>query len=865
MTKGLLSAERAVLASPFLLQALNTAGSAVWCWNVGSDSVEVCSHFFSLLKGLDCNAERSDYPRQGDVFYLPNLAAWSDHFPADKRESLLLALQKSALDEMPFQFEFSPAPGGGQEEGGRLVLSAQWLKQQDGAAYLYGVLRDSGEQREQLIDSQQQALRLLLDSMRSAILYLDRWGIVKDSNRLANELFGSNTLCDKSFIDIANHWDEPFERQREIMQVIRSGIAVHGSQESIRAGQTEQWFSVDKIPTKDTEGQVNGLLLVMTDVTEGIRQNMALKESDALYKTFIASSSDAIWRFDLREPVDISLPLAEQQQQISEQSFLSECNQAFAQMFGDQSPASLLGLRIKAMGSHYHFSDIGEFIRANYHLNNYEIYVHDHTGGESFLLMSSVGIIENGQLLKIWGTTRDITQHKRYQAKLEYQAMHDSLTQLPNRNYLYREIESDLDSRGSQQMMALMLIDLDRFKEINDTLGHHAGDKLLQQVGPRLNSEINSGAKDMSGLVARLGGDEFAVWLPHVRNAQHAVVFAHRLLDALREEFDIDGFHAEISASIGIAISPDQAADVSTLMRYADVAMYRAKAEMLGVAVYKTEFDPHSTKRLAMMSELGRALRNEQLFLHFQPKINLASGRVTGFESLLRWQHPQLGFVSPAEFIPIVEMTELIHPMTLWVLETSIKQCKAWREQGFCINIAVNLSARNLLDESIALQVSKLLSQYDLPAEALELEITESMIMSDPMRAMRVLESIHQLGVKLSIDDFGTGYSSLAYLKRLPVDTLKIDYSFVLNMLEDKQDEIIVNSTINLAHNLGLQVVAEGVESEAVLQRLRELGCDRAQGFYISRPVAREAAECWLRESEWVDRGQIDTIELGSA
>jgi len=287
-------------------------------------------------------------------------------------------------------------------------------------------------------------------------------------------------------------------------------------------------------------------------------------------------------------------------------------------------------------------------------------------------------------------------------------------------------------------------------------------------------------------------------------------------------------------------------------MRYADIAMYHAKTQMLGLSIYSADADPHSPKRLAMMSELGRAIRENQLCLYFQPKVILDERRCYGFEALIRWIHPELGFVPPDDFIPIAEFTSLIHPLTAWVLEKSIAQCRQWQMQGLSLSVAVNLSARNLMDENIPKLVERLLIKYQLPPSRLELEITESSIMSDPNRALRILQQLHELGVHLSIDDFGTGYSSLAYLKRLPVQTLKIDNSFVRNMLEDLQDELIVNSTIHLAHNLGLTVVAEGVENEELLQRLSSMGCDEAQGYFIGRPMALNNADQWLVESGWI-------------
>jgi diguanylate cyclase (GGDEF)-like protein len=586
---------------------------------------------------------------------------------------------------------------------------------------------------------------------------------------------------------------------------------------------------------------------MMTDITDALRKERALEENEARYKAFIANSSEAIWCYDMHPPVKVDDTLEVQVQGVATAARLSECNQVLARMIGAGTIENALGSGLIASGSKNFLFDIHHFVNESYQLVDHEIVREDAKGRRMCYQISCMGVVENNLLLRVWGTTKDVTARKRYQERLEYQSTHDSLTKLPNRVKLYKEMEAWLRHREEAHVGALLLIDLDRFKEINDTLGHQVGDHLLQLIGPRLETEI----ADMPGIVARLGGDEFAIFLPQIGSSRQAIVFGHRVLDALRQEFDVDGFCTEISASIGISMAPEQAQDVSTMMRYADVAMYRAKTEMSGLSLYSAEYDPHSPKRLAMMGELGRAIREDQLCLHFQPKVSLVTRQFYGFEALLRWNHPELGFVPPGDFIPIVELTSLIHPMTAWVLEKSIAQCRIWHDKGINVSVAVNLSARNLLDENIPKQIMRLLREYQLPPNALELEITESSIMTDPTRAMRVLDHLHELGVQLSIDDFGTGYSSLAYLKRLPVQTLKIDNSFVRNMLEDKQDELIVNSTIHLAHNLGLIVVAEGVENEELLQRLKALGCDEAQGYHIGRPMTVEKVDEWIATSNW--------------
>jgi diguanylate cyclase (GGDEF)-like protein len=413
----------------------------------------------------------------------------------------------------------------------------------------------------------------------------------------------------------------------------------------------------------------------------------------------------------------------------------------------------------------------------------------------------------------------------------EHQALHDALTGLPNRLLFKDRIETALHGRKSPAS-AVMLIDLDHFKEINDTLGHHAGDVLLQEVAARLSAELGD-----RGTVARLGGDEFGVLLPVVERPSDATVVAQRLLGRLREPFLIENLTLEVDASIGIACHPAHGGDVEQLNQRADIAMYAAKEGGRGFVMFEPQLDRYSPRRLALAGALRQAIVDGQIVLYFQPKAHLASGRIVGVEALARWQHPELGLVGPAEFVPIAEQTGLIGPLTSHVLDAALRQVRDWRAEGLELSVAVNLSARSFLDAQLAAEIPPLLERWDIDAGQLELEITESMLMIDPGRAKATLDRLSAIGLTLSVDDFGTGYSSLANLKRLPVDGIKIDKSFVMDMAHDPSDAAIVRSTIDLAHNLGLWVVAEGVENQESWRRLREQGCDFAQGFHVSRPL----------------------------
>ena len=450
------------------------------------------------------------------------------------------------------------------------------------------------------------------------------------------------------------------------------------------------------------------------------------------------------------------------------------------------------------------------------------------------------------QLLRIFATRASAELERRHQlAELEFRATHDSLTGLLNRAALEKQIGTVIRESAVGTHRALLLVDLDRFKEINDTLGHTVGDTLLVKIARRLASENEMGTMSR-GQVARLGGDEFAVWLENIDGPQVAELVASRVLAAITAPFEIEGYRLEVGASIGVALHPQHGKSASDLLRCADIAMYVAKRQGNAFVLYHPSVDPYSPQRLSLMSQLGPAVRGGQLELHFQPKMNLAQHAPSGFEALVRWRHPVLGLLPPSQFIPLAELSDVIRPLTLWVLDEALGRLKSWSHSGLCLRMAVNLSARLLMDEACPLQVQGLLEKHGVDPQQLELEITESAIIADPERAAHTLQRIHQMGVKISIDDFGTGFSSLSHLKRLPLNALKIDVSFVTHMLVNEQDAVIVESTIALAHNLGLSVVAEGIEDAKTAARLCALGCDEGQGFLYGRPMPAAEATAWL-------------------
>jgi diguanylate cyclase (GGDEF)-like protein/PAS domain S-box-containing protein len=459
---------------------------------------------------------------------------------------------------------------------------------------------------------------------------------------------------------------------------------------------------------------------------------------------------------------------------------------------------------------------------------------HDEGGGPGCI----VAMIEN------------ITERKRAEQELirqsqlnEHQALHDPLTGLPNRLLFGERIGQAIrQAQRSGTRLAVALMDLDRFKEVNDSLGHAAGDQLLCKVGERMRDAVRS-----ADTVARLGGDEFGLLLPDLDTRADSLPVVQRIRAALERPIHVHSLPLAVEASIGISIFPDHGDDAQVLIQRADVAMYDSKRDSASFTFYEESSHQYDVTRLTLVAELRRAIVERELMLHYQPKAALESGEVRSVEALLRWNHPSRGMVFPDSFIPIAQETGLIGPLTLYVIEEALRQGREWLDEGLDLSIAVNLSTRNLLDRDFPKQVAGLLTRWGMDARSLELEVTESSMLANPTRAKVVMQELSELGLRLSIDDFGTGYSSLAYLRHLPVDEIKIDRSFVMGMGNEADDAVIVRSTVDLGRNLGLDVVAEGVETLELWNRLRDLGCQTAQGYFLSRPVPPRELATWLK------------------
>jgi diguanylate cyclase (GGDEF)-like protein/PAS domain S-box-containing protein len=575
----------------------------------------------------------------------------------------------------------------------------------------------------------------------------------------------------------------------------------------------------------------------------------ALAHNEERYRTYVSISTEAILGAEFDPPVRTDLPLEQQADEVTARAVIVEYNPALARMLGVGSTESLRGRAIAELlpdGVARHIAI--EWVRAGYRLSEQEFQIAGSGGRLRWVLGSNVGVLKDGALTGLWSTWRDITGRKGALAKLEDQARHDPLTGLPNRKWLGEQLRARIaESDANGERLALLLMDLDRFKEINDGLGHLAGDQLLKLIGPRLRTLLDA----THGEIARLGGDEFAVIIRRAGSEDAIHAAATKIVAALREPFLVGTLHLGIEASIGAGIFPVHGNDASTLLRCADVAMYEAKRKGLHAQIYSPELDRYSPRRLALATALGEAIRLDQVNVHYQPIISLRERRVDGVEALARWRHPEYGMIHPDEFIPIAEMGDQVRDLTLYVLNESAQQWQAWQGVGFCTIVSINLSTRVLMDKTFVADVRRILQAHGMPGANVHFEITESTMLADPVRAVATITELGTLGICFSMDDFGTGFSSLSSLKQLPLASLKIDRSFISQMPTSERDASIVRSTIHLAHDLGLKVVAEGVETADSLAMITSMGCDQAQGFVIAPPAEGSVILDWVRSNGW--------------
>ena len=589
------------------------------------------------------------------------------------------------------------------------------------------------------------------------------------------------------------------------------------------ASGAEKWVWEQGCGVADGGGGMLALEGFVSDITERKRVESDLEASESQYRQM----------FEQNRAIQLLIE--------PDSGAIVEANQAACEFYG-YTPAGIRTRTIADINTLPPDEISEEMARAAAQQRSYFVFKHRLSSGSVRDVEVHSGPVNIRGRRLLYSIIHDVTERKHAEEALEHQALHDGLTGLPNRLLLQDRVNQAIGMAVRDgRPFALCVIDLDRFKDVNDSLGHLAGDQLLQEVAYRLRQALRA-----TDTVARLGGDEFAIVLPEA-DAEAATLAAQKLVEALAASLVLEGHEVAVGASIGIALFPENGDDADTLLRRADVAMYVAKQARGGYALYAPDQDQSSSQRLSLVGALRRAIADDELTLHYQPKVDCRTGAVAGVEALVRWQHPQYGLMAPDQFIPLAEQTGLIRPLTRWVMNAAVSQTRKWHDQGLLLSVAVNLSAHDLQDAELAVWVRQLLARWNVGAEWLKLELTESALMADPTQALQVLTELCDLGVRIAIDDFGTGYSSLGYLKRLPAHEIKIDRSFVADMAAQERDHAIVRSTIDLGHNLGLSAVAEGVEDKRTLELLIRLGCDLAQGFYLSRPLPPESVAEWCR------------------
>jgi diguanylate cyclase (GGDEF)-like protein/PAS domain S-box-containing protein len=677
---------------------------------------------------------------------------------------------------------------------------------------------------------------LIFDTIACGVILINSDITIVEANRAAQQILDVSFESMQQYIFASDHTNFrrpdgsplPYE-ELQTATVFHTGEAQrHVLQGFVRPDGQLRWLQTDAAPVREADGTITHVVITFIDVTERIEAERVIQISEARFRALTEQSNDFTAIIDA-------------------EGCFQYASSSFRRILGYE-PEDLIGTSVFGL---IHPDDLlriltifTEGLQANISLMKAESRMCRADG--SWLTMEAVAYncLENPAIKGIVVTSRDITERVRMEEALRYQTQFDGLTGMPNSTQFIEILEREtLAAQGEQRSMAVLVLDIDRFKDVNDTFGHHHGDLLLQHVGMRLQQIVPA-----PDVVSRLSADEFAVLLVQADEARAEAV-ASAIRQTLEEPCNVDGYPVQIDVSIGASLYPVHANDAITLLRRADMTMYAVKQAHDGYALWKSAFEQYNPQRLTLISELRRAIAAGELRLYYQPKIDLKSRTVSSVEALVRWQHPSRGLIPPDQFIPLAEQTGLIGPLSHWVLEEAMRQCSEWLRAGHKLSVAINLSAWNLRDATLPKTIAAMLEHYRLPPHLLCIELTESGVMTDTHRSLDILGQIFALGVHISIDDFGTGYSSLAYLKQLPIDELKIDRSFVQQMTTNNADATIVRSTINLAHNFGLRVVAEGVEDVTTLELLATLHCDLAQGYYVSRPLPVERLECWLSEA----------------
>ncbi|MFN2386077.1 MAG: EAL domain-containing protein [Thermoanaerobaculia bacterium] len=750
--------------------------------------------------------------------------AWERMIHPEDRERVMHAVRRHLDTDEPFLEEYRVVRRDGAilhwTDSGRALRDAsgrpvRWV----------GVAADVTQRRstEVALRQSEARLRTLVNNAPVVLFALDRDGVFTHSEGKGLHALGlaPADAVGKSVFDM-------YAEHPPILDNVRR--ALNGETLTATEEMGPLAFETQYAPYRNDRGEVVGVIGVATDVTERRRAEEALHASETRYRALFEHNLAGVYRTTLEGQI-------------------LDCNDSFARIFGYASREEVLehpawDFYLSAEDRKATIARLKEWQT----LSNYELCLRRKDG-------SLVWVLENGSLVPdakgelsvIEGTLIDITERKRAEEQVKHLAFHDVLTGLPNRLLFNDRLTMALaQAVRREQRLAVLFLDVDRFKVINDSLGHSLGDQLLRRVAERVQGSIRE-----ADTVARLGGDEFIVLVPGVSGEEDAAKVAQKILEAVRAPFVLDQRELFATTSIGVAIYPTDGEDVETLVRNADTAMYRAKDQGRdNYQLYAPAMNAKALERLSLENRLRQALTNAELVVHYQPLVDLRTGQIRGSEALLRWQHPEMGLVPPGEFIPLAEASGLIVPIGRWVLQTACEQIRIWQEMGYRdLSVAVNLSTRQFLQSDLVEQVSEALASSAIEPTSLDLEITETNAMQNAEVAVSTLWDLKKVGVSISMDDFGTGYSSLNYLKRFPIDRIKIDRSFVQDVTDDPDDAAIAVAVIAMAHSLKLGVVAEGVETEEQLAFLRQYHCDEMQGYLFSRPVPAAEFEALLRKN----------------
>ena len=792
-----------------------------------------CNRIFATDAGLNNPAEiigKSDFD-----------LAWSETAEVYRSDDKLVMEQGSA--KLGYE-EIQDRP-----DGGRVWLRTSKLPLWDQEGKVTGVLGTyediTGRKRAE--DGQQvehDLLRALIDNMPDYIYVKDTGSRFIVANRALAKLVGAKNPEDLLGKSDSDYFPKELAASflSDEQAIFQSGQQLSNEEEkSADAEGNAKWTSTLKVPLRNRRGGVVGIIGIGRDITERKQAEQALRTSEKRYRLLFERNMAAVFRTTLEGRV-------------------LEWNHAGARMLGYDSPEEVLALPVTSL---YHTaSDREAFLRklqSEKSLTNHEMRFRRKNGDSLWAMVNGSLVDDDSGIASIAeGTFIDITERKVAEERVQFLAYYDALTGLPNRTLLQDRLTKALaGARRRKDKVAIIFLDLDRLKIINDSLGHSAGDLLLQKVAERLKKWARE-----QDTVARVGGDEFLIVLTAVKDAADAAVAAGRILNAMTGGYVVQGHSISISCSLGISIFPEHGADGETLIKNADAAMYSAKdGGRNNFQFFTADMNAEALERLTLENSLRLALRREELFLVYQPQMDIATGTIIGVEALLRWQHPESGLVPPDKFIRIAENSGLIIPIGEWVLRTACSQARKWQEEGLpAVPVGVNVSAVQFRQEGFCEFIKKVLRETGLAPQYLELELTESLLLSNADVTFSVLQELKAMGLKLAIDDFGTGYSSLSYLKHFPVGKLKIDRSFIRDVAVNPDDAAITTAIISMAKSLNLLVIAEGVENEAQMSFLRTHHCDEIQGYYFSKPLTVDAVADRLRNTT----GQAFSADQGA-